>query len=406
MDAALAARRLDIKVISLIGVAHFLSHIYQLALPALFPLIHRVEGFGYAELGVLSSVFFLTSGLCQAPAGFLVDRIGARPVLIGGMLLITGSTALFAFTHSYPAMLVLSFLAGLGNTVFHPADYSILNGSVSEARIGRGLSIHGFGGFLGYAATPVTVFALGSLIGWREALLSIGAVGLLVTALLWAQRHDLRDSVVDRGIGPQSFVKDIGVLLQPSSVLAFTFFCFMAMGSVGIMALGASSLIALFGMPAELASGIISLQLTGSLAGILIGGVLADRYARHDLFTGVVVTAGVVILMAVPLLQPASAVLIAALFVGYGVSYGIAQPLRDMVVRSIAPSGSAGKVFGFTYSGMDFGSAMATLIFGAVLDRNEPALVFYLVGVFMMVGVASILCTKLVTVREPRRIAA
>src|SRR5690606_13570057 len=182
----------------------------------------------------LSSVFFLTSGLCQAPAGFLVDRVGARPVLIGGMLLMTGSTALFAFTHSYTAMLALSFLAGLGNTVFHPADYSILNGSVSNARIGRGLSIHGFGGFLGYAVTPASLFALGSLIGWRETMLSIGIVGLIVAAILWAQRHDLRDSVVDRGIGPQSFVKDIGVLFQPSSVLAFTFFCFMAMGSVGL----------------------------------------------------------------------------------------------------------------------------------------------------------------------------
>ena len=122
MDAALATRKLDIKVIGLIGVAHFLSHCYQLALPALFPLINRVEGFSYAELGMLSSVFFLTSGACQAPAGFLVDRVGARPVLIAGMLLMTGSSALFAFAPTYPAMIVLSFLCGLGNSVFHPAD--------------------------------------------------------------------------------------------------------------------------------------------------------------------------------------------------------------------------------------------------------------------------------------------
>lgn len=406
MDAALAARRLDIKVISLIGVAHFLSHMYQLALPALFPLIHRVEGIGYAELGVLSSVFFLTSGLCQAPAGFLVDRIGARPVLIGGMLLLTGSSTLFAFTHSYPAMLALSFLAGLGNTVFHPADYSILNGSVSNARIGRGLSVHGFGGYLGYAVTPVSIFALGSLIGWREAMLSIGVIGLVVTAILWAQRRELRDSVVDRGIAPQTFVKDIGVLFRPSSILAFTFFWFMAMGSVGLMTLGASSLIALFAMPAELASGIISLQLTGSLVGILIGGVLADRAVRHDLLTGLVVTAGVAILMVVPIFQPASTVFVTMLFVGFGVAYGMAQPLRDMVVRSIAPTGGAGKVFGFTYSGMDFGSAIATLIFGQLLGRNEPVWVFYLIGAFMMVGVASILFTKLVAVRGTGRVAA
>ena len=403
MDAALATRKLDIKVISLIGVSHFLSHCYQLALPALFPLIHRVEGIGFAELGVLSSVFFLTSGLCQAPAGFLVDRIGARPVLIGGMLLITGSTTLFAFTPSYSAMLVLSFLAGLGNTVFHPADYSILNGSVSEQRIGRGLSVHGFGGYVGYAATPITVFTLGSLAGWREAMLMIGIVGLVVVGILWTQRHDLRDSVVDRGIKSQGFVHDIGVLLQPPAILAFSFFCFMAMGSVGIMTLGASTLIALLDIPAATASTIISLQLTGSLVGILIGGIIADKYSRHDLLSALVVTFAGCLLMIVPFLRPSTAIQLIPIFMGFGLLYGIAGPLRDMVVRSLAPTGAAGKTFGFTYSGMDIGSAMATALLGYLLGSGEPFWVLVLCGLFIMMGGVTIMFTKTVRTRQAAR---
>jgi len=403
MDAALATRELDIKVISLIGVSHFLSHCYQLALPALFPLIHRVEGIGFTELGVLSSVFFLTSGLCQAPAGFLVDRIGARPVLIGGMLLITGSTTLFAFTPSYSAMLVLSFLAGLGNTVFHPADYSILNGSVSEQRIGRGLSVHGFGGYVGYAATPITVFTLGSLAGWREAMLMIGIVGLVVVGILWTQRHDLRDSVVDRGIKSQGFVHDIGVLLQPPAILAFSFFCFMAMGSVGIMTLGASTLIALLDIPAAMASTIISLQLTGSLVGILIGGIIADKYSRHDLLSALVVTFAGCLLMIVPFLRPSTAIQLIPIFMGFGLLYGIAGPLRDMVVRSLAPTGAAGKTFGFTYSGMDIGSAMATALLGYLLGSGEPFWVLVLCGLFIMMGGVTIMFTKTVRTRQAAR---
>ena len=406
MDAALATRKLDIKVISLIGVSHFLSHCYQLSLPALFPLIHRVEGIGFAELGVLSSVFFLTSGLCQAPAGFLVDRIGARPVLIGGMLLITGSTTLFAFTPSYSAMLVLSFLAGLGNTVFHPADYSILNGSVSEQRIGRGLSVHGFGGYVGYAATPITVFTLGSLVGWREAMLMIGIVGLVVVGILWAQRHDLRDSVVDRGIKSQGFVHDIGVLLQPPAILAFSFFCFMAMGSVGIMTLGASTLIALLDIPAATASTIISLQLTGSLVGILIGGIIADKYSRHDLLSALVVTFAGCLLMIVPFLRPSTAIQLIPIFMGFGLLYGIAGPLRDMVVRSLAPTGAAGKTFGFTYSGMDIGSAMATALLGYLLGSGEPFWVLVLCGLFIMMGGVTIMFTKTVRTRQAARATA
>ena len=403
MDAALATRKLDIKVISLIGVSHFLSHCYQLALPALFPLIHRVEGIGFTELGVLSSVFFLTSGLCQAPAGFLVDRIGARPVLLGGMLLITGSTTLFAFTPSYSAMLVLSFLAGLGNTVFHPADYSILNGSVSEQRIGRGLSVHGFGGYVGYAATPITVFTLGSLAGWREAMLMIGIVGLVVVGILWTQRHDLRDSVVDRGIKSQGFVHDIGVLLQPPAILAFSFFCFMAMGSVGIMTLGASTLIALLDIPAAMASTIISLQLTGSLVGILIGGIIADKYSRHDLLSALVVTFAGCLLMIVPFLRPSTAIQLIPIFMGFGLLYGIAGPLRDMVVRSLAPTGAAGKTFGFTYSGMDIGSAMATALLGYLLGSGEPFWVLVLCGLFIMMGGVTIMFTKTVRTRQAAR---
>jgi len=322
------------------------------------------------------------------------------------MLLITGSTTLFAFAPSYSAMLVLSFLAGLGNTVFHPADYSILNGSVSEQRIGRGLSVHGFGGYVGYAATPVTVFTLGSLLGWRVAMLVIGIVGLVVVGVLWAQRQDLRDSVVDRGIKSQGFVHDIGVLLQPPAILAFSFFCFMAMGSVGIMALGASTLIALLGIPAATASTIISLQLTGSLVGILIGGIIADKYSRHDLLSALVVMFAACILMIVPFLRPSTAIQLIPIFMGFGLLYGIAGPLRDMVVRSLAPTGAAGKTFGFTYSGMDIGSAIATALLGYLLGRGEPFWVLVLCGLFLMMGGVTIMFTKTVRTRQTARATA
>ncbi len=406
MDAAAAATRRDVKVISLIGVAHLLSHVYHLSLPALFPIIHEIEGITYAELGVLASVFFVVSGLCQAPAGFLVDRVGARPVLIGGMFLITGASALFAFTHSYSAMIGLAFIAGLGNSVFHPADFSILNGSVSEKRIGRGLSIHGFGGYLGYAVTPFCMYWLGSQIGWRDAMLFAGGTGLIVTAIMWALRSNLRDSVVDKGIKPQSFINDLGVLFQPSAVLAFTFFAFMAMGSIGLMTFGASTLIAFFELPADKASMIISLQLSGSMLGILIGGSLADRYPRHDLMTAIVVTLGVAILMTVPLLRLNSVHVLIPIFICFGVLYGIAGPLRDMVVRSIAPSGSAGKVFGFTYSGMDAGSAISTFLFGYMLSLGLPFWNFILIGTFMMIGVFCILFAKAAARRSIVPVAA
>lgn len=395
MSAATADGTRDIKVISLIGVSHYLSHVYQLALPALFPLINRFEGISYIDLGVLTSVFFLTSGLGQTPAGFLIDKWGARPALFGGMALLAGSTAAFSLTSDYPIMLMLSFLAGLGNSVFHPADFSILNGSVSKARIGRGFGIHGFGGFIGYATTPFCVFALGKLLGWQTTMLIIGALGLCVLAVMIAARGDLRDSGKDMGVPPQSFKDDISVLLRPASIFSFIFFAFMAMGSVGLMAFGASALIQLLGLEGEVASGVITLQLTGSVIGILIGGWAADKITqRHDIATAAVVTLGVVFLLCVPAFKPASYFTLVALMVCFGALYGMANPLRDMVIRSFAPTGGAGKVFGFTYSGMDFGSSVSALVFGYLLGQGQPELVFVFVGVFMMIGVLAVLLAK------------
>jgi FSR family fosmidomycin resistance protein-like MFS transporter len=395
MSAATPDGASDIKVISLIGVSHYMSHVYQLALPALFPLINRVEGISYLDLGFLSFVFFLTSGICQTPAGFLVDRMGARPTLFAGMLLLAGSTAVFSTTHSYDMMLFLAFLGGLGNSVFHPADLSILNGSVSKARIGRGFGIHGVGGFVGYATTPFCVIALGDMLGWQPTMLALGAFGLFILTLMMLSRRDLRDSGRDQGVEPQTFKQDLGVLLQPASIYSFTFFAFMAMGSVGLMAFGSSALIQLLGMDAKVAGSVITLQLTGSVAGILIGGWAADKIAqRHDVATAMVVTAGVAVLLCVPMFKPGAYFLLVAMMMLYGALYGMANPLRDMVIRSFAPSGGAGKVFGFTYSGMDFGSSVSALVFGYLLEHKQPELVFYLVAVFMMIGVGAVLLAK------------
>lgn len=386
MHAAAAASGKDIKIISLIGIGHLLSHFYQLALPGLFPLIYRIEGIGYAELGLLTTALFLTSGICQPPAGFLVDKIGARPMLIAGMVLISGAVAAFSFAQSFPLMLLLAALIGLGNSVFHPADFSILNGSVSPGRMGRAFGVHGFGGYIGYAAAPVVMYFLGSQIGWREAMLAVGLVGLVVSAVIWSQRGDLRDSGIDRGIRPGSFLSDVDVLLRPQSIFAFFFFCFTAMGSIGLMSFGPTALMGLLDTPAALANSTISAQITGSVFGVLMGGVIADRVRRHDMVTAIAILISIAFLLMVPAFRPSNPLLVVGLFVGVGLFYGGSMPLRDMVVRSITPSGAAGKVFGFTYSGMDFGSAISTAVFGLLLDAGHARLMLVLVAVFMTIG--------------------
>ena len=403
MQSVTAISSSDTKVISLIGLAHFFSHFYQLTLPALFPLMLKVEGLNWAELGTLSATLFVASGISQTPSGFLVDKIGARPMLIGGIFLMSLAMMGFWWADSYPLMLLLAFIAGIGNSVFHPADFSILNGSVDSSRMGRAFSVHHFGGYIGYASAPFLMLALGTEIGWRESVLLVGSLGLAVTILLWVNRPCLRDCGIDKGIRPEPIKNEIKALARPSFVMAFLFFAFMAMGSVGLMTLGAGALLQLIDISSKLANGAISLQLTGTIAGVLVGGFIADRITRHDYMTALVVLIGALLLQLFPAFKLADPYVFIPILVIYGLLYGIAGPMRDMVIRSITPAGAAGKVFGFTYSGMDVGSAISGVIFGYLLQKQLPEFVFIGVGLVMLIGVVIVLAARSMAIKEHQK---
>ena len=166
--------RHDVKVIGLVGVAHGISHFFQLALPPLFPLLKAEFDVPFAALGVLMGVFYAASGLTQFAAGIVVDRIGARPVLLGGMALVAGGTLIAGMVPGLLWLYPLAALMGVGNGVFHPADFAILNTNVASRRLGYAYSMHGIGGNLGYAIAPVVSYALGAAFGWRTALADDG----------------------------------------------------------------------------------------------------------------------------------------------------------------------------------------------------------------------------------------
>ena len=77
--------RQDIKIISLVALAHGLSHFFQIATAVVFPLIKEDLGVSYAALGGTVALYYTVSGVCQTLAGFAVDRFGARRVLFFGL---------------------------------------------------------------------------------------------------------------------------------------------------------------------------------------------------------------------------------------------------------------------------------------------------------------------------------
>ena len=153
-SAAPIPLRDDARVMGLVGVAHLISHFSQLLLAPLFPWLKDAFNVSYAELGFLMSIFFVVSCAVQALSGFVVDRLGPRPILLGGLALLGVAAFGYSISTSYWMMACFAALAGVGNGVFHPVDYTLLNRKISAPRLGHAYSVHGITGNLGWALAP------------------------------------------------------------------------------------------------------------------------------------------------------------------------------------------------------------------------------------------------------------
>jgi MFS transporter, FSR family, fosmidomycin resistance protein len=380
----------DVRVIALIGSGHTVSHFLQLTLPPLFPLLRDELGVSWVALGVISSVFYAVSGLAQPVAGFCVDRLGARRVLLSGMALFGAAIALTGLAPTYHALLPIAALAGLGNSVFHPADYSILNATVSGRRIARAYSLHQISGNLGWVLAPLLVGSLTHVAGWRVALMTAGGLALLATLLIAVQTRGLGAPLPPapraHGAGLRA---DLRLLMAVPILMAFGYFVLLTASTSGIQTFAVPALGAIYQAPLVLATGALTVYLFGNASGVLTGGFLADRATRHDLVaaTGVLSAATLMVVLASGAL-PLGAVTVVMALTGF--SMGVTAPSRDMLVRAATPRGSSGKVFGFVYSGLDVGSLIAPPAYGWLLDRDEPRAMFAVVALVMLVMIATV----------------
>ncbi|HJW56043.1 MAG TPA: MFS transporter [Burkholderiaceae bacterium] len=391
MTAAVAnSFRQDARVITLVGIAHGISHFFHLILAPLFPWLKDAFSLTYAELGLLMTVFFVVSGIGQALAGFVVDRIGARTVLFAGITLLGLAALALSFAQNYAMLLAGSMLAGLGNSVFHPADYTLLNKRVSSTRLGHAFSVHGISGNLGWATAPVFLTTIAGLFGWRNALLAAACLPFIVLVLLAVYRDALHTDDADavaaasrKALAAQGDA--FGFMRLPAVWMCFAFFFITAMSLGGIQSFSSASLRALYGMSLAWATTGYTAYMLASAAGMIWGGFLAAKAIRHDRTIALAFTvAGVLTLV---IASGAVSALMAVVLMGaVGFGAGIAGPSRDLLIRGAAPKNATGRVYGVVYSGLDTGLAGAPVLFGALMDAQHPASVFVLVGVFQMLA--------------------
>lgn len=392
----LNAPRHETKVIGLVCTGHFFSHFYLLVLPPLFPLLREIYGVGFTELGFAIAAFSIASGFTQVPVGFLVDRYGARQILIWGMLCESIAIALIGVFPFYGALVVLMVAAGLANSVFHPADYAILNAAVDNSRIGRVFSFHTFTGYLGDAVAPATVLFLASLLGWRTAVFVSGILGMFVAGLMWMNAELLADTSRAAGTAPSGGEKQgrrgLALILSLPVLMGMLFFASMATSAGGVRTFGISALHEMYGASLGAAGLVVSIYLFVSPIGVLAGGYVADKMSRHDIVAAacILVMAGCIFLIAV--FDPPMFVIGILLGIA-GFFNGFLAPPRDMIVRSLAPPGEVGKVFGFVSSGFAVAGIIAPILYGWLLDHTDPRNVFWVSGIVALLTIMTVLAT-------------
>lgn len=382
----------DALVITLVGVAHGLSHFFHMILAPLFPWLRDAFALTYAELGLLMSVFFVVSGIGQALAGFVVDKVGARTVLFFGISCLAASAFALSAAQNYSMLLAGSMLAGLGNSVFHPSDFTILNKRVTTARLGYAFSIHGISGNLGWAAAPVFLVALAGWFDWRTALFAAAFLPLIVLAILVVYRDVLQPEKTQHPVAAGQVYElhgnagTLDFMRLPAVWMCFGFFFMISMALGGIQSFSSSGLRELYDMSLAWATSAYTLYMLASAAGMLWGGYIASKTTQHDrTITIAFSVAGALSLLLATGWPSALMALILMGAIGFG--SGVAGPSRDLLIRAAAPKNATGRVYGVVYSGLDIGLAVSPLLFGAVMDAHHPAWVFVCIGVFQVLAI-------------------
>jgi len=330
-----------------------------------------------------------TTALLQTPVGFLVDRHGARPFLVGGTLLMCLSIAAMGLATSFWQILALAALSGVGNSVIHPADYAILSGSVDRDRMGRSFALHTFSGNLGFSAGPPVMALLMVALGWRGSLVLVGLLGVPVVLAILLQSAILKDQARHeaRHDGPRPSGREL--LFSRTMLLFFAFFLLGSMAGAGVQAWLITVLHTVKGMALEAAATALTAYMAGSTIGVLVGGWFADAYRRHVLtFAASLTTLSAALTLTVNWIAPPGLAIIALMFAS-GLALGASRTPRDVMLRDAAPPGQIGKVFGFVSAGLPLGSALTPVPFGFLIDRGHPEFILVLTAVLLL---ASLLC--------------
>ncbi|WP_175459745.1 MFS transporter [Natronorubrum sediminis] len=426
-------------IVGAISGAHFLSHIYLLAFPPLFPLLGAEFDLTTGELGLLVTAIYIPTLVLQIPLGELVDRIGAKRILVGGLVVTSLGITLAGAATSYWMLLAFALLSGVGQSVFHPADYAFLESVTTESNQGKAFSLHTFGGFAGFAAAPVLLGGIGIRYDWQLALFVAGSLGFLYAAVLavtaapvYRRQIHTRETNGGRDDGgiaseletdnpiderttesdssepsttesttPGSTLRQTAAqLLQPRLLVVFVFYLLSMMAIVALQSFTTVFAVDSLGFDDASANNVLTAYLVGTAVGVIAGGPLADRVPFQPVLVGAFAVAAVGTVAAVAVAPNMTFVVAAVLFAFVGAAIGIALPSRDTFATTMAEAGSTGKSFGFFFTGLSLGAVLSPAVLGALIDVTSVLVAFLVVAGILLVAASVIVVVSVLGLLE------
>ena len=392
------AKLREVGVIALISGGHFWAHFFMLVIPSALPLIRADFGVSNVAIGMVMAASALMGAGWQFPMGVLSDRYGARVFLICGLAV--ESTAMFcqSFAPAVPVMVGIALIGGIADSVFHPADYTILTAKIRPSWLGRAYALHTFSGFLGFAMAPTVMTFLLAHGTWRHAVAVVGCAGFATAVLLFANSRLLgggtyapprtADTATSKGV--------LSFLFSPPLLVMFLFYVAATLSSNGLQVFSNSALIELYHVDLSHANTALATFLWGTVIGVLIGGVVADKTQRLDAVAAVCYVLAAALLCAIGMTALSYDVTIGALFFS-GFMFGAVMPSRDLMVRTVTPPGSIGKAFGYVSSGFGVAGVLGPLVYGRMMDLNLPQMVFFVAAGMTLVTIAVALLASYVS---------
>ncbi|MCC2098192.1 MAG: MFS transporter [Hyphomicrobiales bacterium] len=377
------SRRAEWTTLTIVSTVHLVSHFYWLVLVPLLPALNKLLGVSYIKLGFAITLANVVSALTQAPVGFMVDRFGARLLLAIGVLLGAAGFLLVGLFPSYWMLLFAAVLIGLGNAVYHPADFSILSAEMSKRFMGRAYAIHGFMGYAGFAAAPPIVLLLNWYGGAQFALIVSAIIGLVLAVPLlpglFSERKASKTptpSAAFRAKTPAS------ALLTPAVIALTLMFTMLSLSTAMMQTYMVPALTVMSGFAQSVGETALGVFPFAVMIGVLSGGFVADKVKHQSNVAAAGFGLAAILIVTIAVLKPGPMVTIGLLALA-GFLAGIIMPSRDLLVRNAAPPDAVGRIFGIVTTGFNFGGIIGPLIGGILIDHKMPVWIFYGSAMFM-----------------------